>query len=69
MSKLKLIVCTFLVKSGSYKELVLKNNLFLLGNDIWAEEESRSVRMKKKMCETDVEKPKTAIQVSACNIP
>lgn len=37
-----------------------KKNLFLLGNDIWAEEES----MKKKMCDVcSVEKPKKAIQV------
>lgn len=46
-----------------------KKNLFLLGKDIWAEEESRGVRMKKKMCETDIVKPKTALQVSARDIP
>lgn len=55
--------------SDSYKELVSKKNLFLLGKDIWAEDESRGVRMKKKMCATDVVKPKTATQVSARNIP
>ncbi|XP_028436621.1 uncharacterized protein LOC114557391 [Perca flavescens] len=48
-------------KCGEY-ELVSKKNFFLLGKDIWAEEESRGVRMKKKMCETDVVKPKTAKQ-------
>ncbi|XP_049899294.1 uncharacterized protein LOC126389640 [Epinephelus moara] len=52
----------------SYKELVLKKNFFLLGKDIWAEEESRGVRMKKKMCETDVVKPKTAIQAKQTRI-
>ncbi|CAK6974850.1 uncharacterized protein LOC116046401, partial [Scomber scombrus] len=30
--------------------------------DIWAEEESRGVHMKNKMCETEVVKPKMAIQ-------
>ncbi|KAL7404951.1 hypothetical protein ABVT39_021549 [Epinephelus coioides] len=52
----------------SYKELVSKKNFFLLGKDIWAEEESRGVRMKKKMCETDVVKPKTAIQAKQTRI-
>ena len=46
-----------------------KKNLFLLGKDIWAKEESRGVRMKKKMCEADVVKPKTSQQVSARNVP
>ena len=64
-----LFFCTFFVISDSYKELVSKKNFFLLGKDIWAKEENRGVRMKKKMCETDVVKPKTAIQVSARNIP
>lgn len=43
----KLIFGTLLVILDSYKELVSKKNLFLLGKDIWAEEESRGVRMKK----------------------
>lgn len=45
-----------------------KKNLFILGKDIWAEEESRAVRKKRKMCETEVLKPKTAVQVSVHNI-
>ncbi|KAK0141863.1 hypothetical protein N1851_020461 [Merluccius polli] len=67
-AKAKLIFCTLLVISDSYKELVSKKNLFLLGKNIWAEEESRGVRMKKKMCETDVVKPKTAIQAKQIRI-
>ncbi|XP_028422016.1 uncharacterized protein LOC114546991 isoform X2 [Perca flavescens] len=51
-------------QDDSYKELVSKKNFFLLGKDIWAEEESRGVRMKKKMCETDVVKPKTLTDVN-----
>ncbi|XP_030263645.1 uncharacterized protein LOC115575590 isoform X2 [Sparus aurata] len=57
-----------LLFGDSYKELVSKKNLFLLGKDIWAEDESRGVRMKKKMCATDVVKPKTATQAKQTRI-
>lgn len=53
MSWLNLFFLTLLVISESYKELVSKKNLFLLGKDIWA----------------DVVKPKTAVQVSARDLP
>ncbi|GLD68608.1 uncharacterized protein AKAME5_001992100 [Lates japonicus] len=53
------------VKADSYKELVSKKNLFFLGKDIWAEEESRGVHMKKRPCEADVVKPKIAVQKRA----
>ncbi|XP_038142438.1 uncharacterized protein LOC119784459, partial [Cyprinodon tularosa] len=62
------VAAKVLLFGDSYKELVSKKNLFLLGKDIWAEEESRGVRMKKKMWETDVVKPKTAVQAKQTRI-
>ncbi|XP_034742076.1 uncharacterized protein LOC117953299 [Etheostoma cragini] len=62
------VAAKVLLFGDSYKELVSKKNLFLLGKDIWAEEESRGVRMKKKMCETDVVKPKKPVQAKQTRI-
>ncbi|XP_035987549.1 uncharacterized protein LOC118560555 isoform X2 [Fundulus heteroclitus] len=62
------VAAKVLLFGDSYKELVSKKNSFLLGKDIWAEEESRGVRMKKKMWETDVVKPKTAVQAKQTRI-
>ncbi|XP_030229461.1 uncharacterized protein LOC115556376 isoform X2 [Gadus morhua] len=64
----RMVPAKVLLFGDSYKELVSKKNLFLLGKDIWAKEESRGVRMKKKMCETDVVKPKTSQQAEQTRI-
>ncbi|XP_077058580.1 uncharacterized protein LOC143711128 isoform X3 [Siphateles boraxobius] len=50
----KTVPAKVLLFGDSYKELISKKNLFLLGKDIWAKEESRGVSMKKKMRETNV---------------
>lgn len=54
---------TLLVISDSFKDLVSKKNLFLLGNNIWNKDESRGVRIKKKMLDTNnvVEAKKTRL--------
>ncbi|XP_056116461.1 uncharacterized protein LOC130092584 [Rhinichthys klamathensis goyatoka] len=50
----KTVPAKVLLFGDSYKELISKKNVFLLGKDIWAKEESRGVSMKKKMRETNV---------------
>ncbi|XP_041831482.1 uncharacterized protein LOC121633476 [Melanotaenia boesemani] len=56
------VAAKILLFGDSYKELVSKKNFFMLGKDIWAEQESRAVRMKKKQCEANVVKHKTVVQ-------
>ncbi|RXN39610.1 hypothetical protein ROHU_000033 [Labeo rohita] len=46
----------------SFKDLVMKKNLFLLGKDIW--NESKGVRVKKKMLDTNEVEAKKARLVS-----
>ncbi|XP_048009101.1 uncharacterized protein LOC125243422 [Megalobrama amblycephala] len=50
-----------LLFGDSFKDLVSKKNVFLLGNDIWNKDESRGVRIKKKMLDNNnvVEAKKT----------
>ncbi|XP_057182769.1 uncharacterized protein LOC130549554 isoform X1 [Triplophysa rosa] len=47
----------------SFKDLVVKKNLLILGKDIWKKDESRGVRVKKKMLDTNnkVEAKKTRL--------
>lgn len=53
-----------IVISDSFKDLVTKKNLFILGKDIWTKEECRGVIMKKKMLETNAVEAKKAKMVS-----
>ncbi|XP_026071819.1 uncharacterized protein LOC113051874 isoform X1 [Carassius auratus] len=49
-----------LLLGDSFKDLVTKKNLFILGKDIWTKEECRGVIMKKKMLETNAVEAKKA---------
>ncbi len=44
--------CAGWVISDSFKDLVVKKNVLLLGKDIWNKDESRGVHVKKKMLDT-----------------
>ncbi|KAA0708860.1 hypothetical protein E1301_Tti011795 [Triplophysa tibetana] len=57
----KTVAAKVLLFGDSFKDLVTKNNLFILGKDIWTKEESMGEKKrKKKMLETNVVEAKKA---------
>ncbi|XP_056597776.1 uncharacterized protein LOC130415833 isoform X1 [Triplophysa dalaica] len=57
----KTVAAKVLLFGDSFKDLVTKNNLFILGKDIWTEEESMGEKKRqKKMLETNVVAAKKA---------
>ncbi|XDV24189.1 hypothetical protein PO909_028437 [Leuciscus waleckii] len=49
----KTVPAKVLLFGDSFKDLVSKKNLFLLGSDIWNKDENRGVRIKKKRLDTN----------------
>ncbi|KAI7808138.1 hypothetical protein IRJ41_016541, partial [Triplophysa rosa] len=59
----KTVPAKVMLFGDSFKDLVVKKNLLILGKDIWKKDESRGVRVKKKMLDTNnkVEAKKTRL--------